>query len=403
MSDKAYQNLINKIVFDRKKSGELLNNFQIVFHGGEPTLAGVQKVKQCIDFARQKMPKVTFGIQTNLTTITDEWIALFVQENISVGTSIDTVKKTDKSLRSENNQAIIENYHNIRTAGVQLGSIMVVNQTNKKKFRHNAKALRKELRLECLKANYVENVNNPGLCFPELSGKELYQYMFLPIMKDFLGSNSQGEDNISHMLLLFFADCVKNGSTPPFHNKSNCHTRWCKGGIGVIESDPDGAACFCGRWSEVNKDNTLGDFNQLRSDIFGIGSFSRIIALHRQKIQSIRALGCDTCRAKIICDYGCIAFSYTKFNKQPKIRKEIVCDYYTRVYDFFLDHFEPLLIKYLKQMNIPYTIKNKIYYFNVPKNKLFFSNAAEFNLPKQKKVLIVPQADHSVQLAIAKN
>jgi uncharacterized protein len=63
----------------------------IVFHGGEPTLVGVRKLRKWCEVARSELAgiSVSFGIQTNGTLITEEWAEFFCDYEVQVGLSID--------------------------------------------------------------------------------------------------------------------------------------------------------------------------------------------------------------------------------------------------------------------------------------------------------------------------
>lgn len=57
------------------KEGETI---LIQFHGGEPTLAGIKKIRRLIDsLENDRSRKYKFSIQTNLMRLNDDWIALF--------------------------------------------------------------------------------------------------------------------------------------------------------------------------------------------------------------------------------------------------------------------------------------------------------------------------------------
>ena len=70
----------------------------VILHGGEPTLMPIHRFRERLDamlaiFSEQltadQRRKVLFSLQTNATLITDEWIRLFEEYNISVSVTID--------------------------------------------------------------------------------------------------------------------------------------------------------------------------------------------------------------------------------------------------------------------------------------------------------------------------
>lgn len=83
--------LISRILDDFSSSSDR-DQLQLVFHGGEPLLAGLTFFKKILALEAQAKTsnlRITHGIQTNGTLITDEWIDLFQEGQFKVGLSID--------------------------------------------------------------------------------------------------------------------------------------------------------------------------------------------------------------------------------------------------------------------------------------------------------------------------
>ena len=62
------------------------------FHGGEPTLAKAEKVREFCRLARERLEnrvEVLFALQTNGVHVSPEWMQLIHDERIGVGISID--------------------------------------------------------------------------------------------------------------------------------------------------------------------------------------------------------------------------------------------------------------------------------------------------------------------------
>jgi radical SAM protein with 4Fe4S-binding SPASM domain len=331
LSFQNYKKLIQRILFDKKRSNvNKQKNIQIVFHGGEPTLVDVKTIKKFILYAKKYLPNVSFGLQSNLTRFDQNWIELCLEENIAVGTSLDGVGPGEGFLRGKENETTAANFLRAQAQGCNIGVIMVISQENIKKYAKNIRLFRRTFGQKMVKANYVENIKQPGFCFPEVSGDELYEHVFKPTIEQSFKNNELLEGNIYFLLNRFFYALLHR----PIHDQDNCNVKFCKGGSDIVEVDFEGNVCFCGRWSSVNKDNVLGNAFRLRSDIFGLPSLSDVIQLQKKKIAELRRLGCEECPAKHICDFGCIAFSHAKFGGQIRIREEIVCRYYKQVYAY---------------------------------------------------------------------
>lgn len=62
------------------------------WHGGEPTLAGLEYFQRIVEFQKKHLPAnrtVLNGIQTNGTLLNDEWCRFLKKENFIVGISLD--------------------------------------------------------------------------------------------------------------------------------------------------------------------------------------------------------------------------------------------------------------------------------------------------------------------------
>lgn len=80
------------------------NDIFFSWHGGEPTLAGLDFYRRAVDIQKRHKPSgsvILNGIQTNATLLTEEWGVFLKQENFFVGISLDGP----------------EQYHNINRTG----------------------------------------------------------------------------------------------------------------------------------------------------------------------------------------------------------------------------------------------------------------------------------------------
>lgn len=68
-----------------------LSTFEVIMHGGEPLMAGIEYLKQFTQSIRENAPKIDikFAVQTNGTLLTEKILTWFIQEKISVGLSLD--------------------------------------------------------------------------------------------------------------------------------------------------------------------------------------------------------------------------------------------------------------------------------------------------------------------------
>lgn len=85
----SYEVLEHSIAFIRKIA-EVRNINQVVFHGGEPLLAGPEWFKHALTALRNTFgSNLKIGIQSNLWNIDDQFAALFKEYHVSPSTSLD--------------------------------------------------------------------------------------------------------------------------------------------------------------------------------------------------------------------------------------------------------------------------------------------------------------------------
>jgi uncharacterized protein len=89
MSDDVYRAALRRIAEYCRDHGQ--DSISIVFHGGEPTLLGVGKLRQWCQEAAEALEglQVSFAIQTNGTLIDSEWVNFFSDWKFNVGMSVD--------------------------------------------------------------------------------------------------------------------------------------------------------------------------------------------------------------------------------------------------------------------------------------------------------------------------
>lgn len=87
-----------------------LNNFAIVFHGGEPLILGITYYKMFLSKShacfRNTNIRITYLLQTNGTLMNDEWANFLTSNNIHVGFSLDG----DESIHNKNRKYKINGF-----------------------------------------------------------------------------------------------------------------------------------------------------------------------------------------------------------------------------------------------------------------------------------------------------
>ncbi|MGZ8443315.1 MAG: anaerobic sulfatase maturase [Candidatus Binatia bacterium] len=110
------------------------------WHGGEPTLLGVEFFRKAVDLQKKYLPsnkKIINGIQTNGTTIDDEWCEFLAQENFYIGLSLDGPRELHDHYRVTKGQKtthkqVVQAFHMLRKAKVHVDLLCVVHDVNVK-------------------------------------------------------------------------------------------------------------------------------------------------------------------------------------------------------------------------------------------------------------------------------
>lgn len=378
MSFTVFKKLVDQIYLDkhiRNKKKLFGGQLQIVFHGGEPTLLGITKLEKFIKYAKAKLPYVKFGMQTNMILIDRQWIKFFRKYDISPGISIDGNLKKENALRLAGFN-FVDKLKLLKKNGVKFGTLMVLSSENIENFSKNLMAFIKKYKISSLKANFVENVFKPEFCYPEISATQMYEHVFLPVMSIFFTQNKLFEANIEHLIDKYINNLLYRESPAKTCTHAICHAKFCGGGNAIVEVEPNGEILFCGRWNKINKVNLMNDLSSF-FDPFGLPSYTRVLNLQLQKAAAVRQLGCDTCAAAGICNYGCLAFSYVKYGGKIKIRTELICDYYKKVIKYFNEHYFQII--YIYSM-----IKSKEILIDRDKVLIDFPTAMMNGVPRKK-------------------
>jgi len=108
------------------------------WHGGEPTLAGLQFFKKAVDFQKEYLPEnwtVINGLQTNGTLLSHEWSSFLKQEHFVVGISMDGPENIHSIFRfRKDRQAcfdeVVQGYRLLKQYGIPCEILCVVSAAN---------------------------------------------------------------------------------------------------------------------------------------------------------------------------------------------------------------------------------------------------------------------------------
>ena len=108
------------------------------WHGGEPTLAGLQYFERIVNIQRKHLPegcRIVNGLQTNGTLLDEKWCHFLAAENFTVGISIDGPEDLHSVYRNSKDghsrfEETIRGYELLKSHGVQCEILCVVNAVN---------------------------------------------------------------------------------------------------------------------------------------------------------------------------------------------------------------------------------------------------------------------------------
>jgi radical SAM protein with 4Fe4S-binding SPASM domain len=332
MSFAVFKAFIERYIQDRAKNVQQPNrSLLLTFHGGEPTLLGAPELMRFMNYAKKRIPDISFAMQTNLTNVSAELAMVLKKYKISPGISVDGWRSRANSLRmGKRKSPVLKNVKKLRQYQVNCGPLLVVNKINIKNIFTDLTRLVKYFSIPAIKANYVENIYSPDFVYPECTAEELLRELFIPALKNFLKTGRLVERNVSAILDSFFNKLLFETENTPLGDciTDNCLAKFCTGGNGLAEVDANGLVCSCGRWDDAHELCQLGSIYD--KDLWGINSYHKTLSLQVQKARAIRQRRCDNCPAGDICHYGCLAFSYAKY-RDIRIREDAVCAYFCQI------------------------------------------------------------------------
>jgi len=356
-----FKKIIDSIVLDRLKSTHGKNeNFNLTFHGGEPTTIDKTRFFQMCEYAKDKFLKaglhLSLSIQTNLTLIDEEWCQLFNRFNVSVGISWDGAGSANKARTDKSEDFYYEKSQMLNKYNVQHGFLLVVNRHSIDHIPESLQVLKDRFHEEYSRLNYVEDVITPfgQPSTIEVPGREFFEKVIKPQVDQFIAIGDCFDGNILHNIERFMIDYLTNiGST--YSDNGNCYVKYCGSGINVMEMDPDGSILFCGRYGDAYEDAVL--MHGLDEDFLSMKQILKHLTFQKAKIAAMKRSHCDNCRAQNICDHGCMAYHYTKPQADGThkwgIRNDLTCTIFKPLYDYMFEHANDIFESYFKYNVIP--------------------------------------------------
>ncbi len=131
--------LAQRVIIDSSVFG---NNIELIWHGGEPLLAGTDFFKAVIELEKtiERKNGIRFSnrIQTNATLIDQEWIDIFKIGNFGVGVSLDGYEELHNQNRIFHNgkgsfHEVVEGIGKLQKAGISFSILAVLTKKSLQK------------------------------------------------------------------------------------------------------------------------------------------------------------------------------------------------------------------------------------------------------------------------------
>lgn len=289
-----------QVLLEVKEQNYSNQKMEILWHGGEPLLWGLENYQNIFEFIYKEFTDVRYAIsmQTNLSLITDEYIDLFVKHNVSVGISLDGPKSINDSERVFTNgngtfDSVISKLKLCRKKGLNIGCIVVATRNHIGKMRElydfmcNNKISFKMNPL-FISGEAIKNKNEIGLSIDEYvaMSTELFDLWFFDESNRI--SNSKFIDIASGLMTKKISLCSFG---------ENCQDH-------VVCIAPTGEVLPCGRFCD--SDLMQFSYGNLHSEHYG-DILQRIKESKAYKrAEFIKNSNCSKCKYFDICHGGCL-------------------------------------------------------------------------------------------------
>lgn len=281
-----------------------IEQFLIIFHGGEPLLVGKDFYKNFIRVSKEivKSTELSFSLQTNATLLDEEWCALFNDLGIDFGSSLDgsELSNQNRVFRKDGLPAYDKILQGIRTINKYVGSSSILSVIN---IDENPEIVYNHFKsIGISSADFLfpdttydfptQNVNLYGDWLIQLfecwynddNNSKLYVRSFEIIVNLFLGNETRGNEvfGIKYNSVI---SIKTNGNIEPVDSLKICNDGFTKTNLNILHNDID--------------------------EVFGIQLICKYHDAHQDLVLCEK---CRTCVIKSICGGGQLAHRYSSVN-----------------------------------------------------------------------------------------
>ncbi len=340
MSDTILEETIKQTI--EATSGDVVS---FTWHGGEPTLAGIDFYKKVVILQKKYLPegvKVWNNLQTNGTLIDENWAKFLKEEHFDVGISIDGTEWVHNEYRKDHSdfstyRKVVKAVQILQKHGIQPDLLCTVNSSTAK---------------------------NPIAVYRSLRDFNTGWIQFIPIVR-WINENEVSEDSVGskeygEFLIQVFDEWITHdiGKTEVqlfaemasvLHGQSS-HVCWMAPVCGqVLVIEKDGSVYSCDHF--VNNSYCLGNLKDVHLSKFVDSNSQKEFGLLKNKISD----KCLKCPWLQLCNGGCPKDRY-KMNNEAYINLNYLC----AGLELFYSHAEPLILKVSKMLNKQISLKEII-------------------------------------------
>ena len=255
----------------------------IIWHGGEPLLMGLDFFKDVLALQKQYGCKINNSIQSNLTLLTPEFADFLIENNISISGSFDGVCNEELRGCSER---ILNGRKLMIDRGKRCGLIMVVSKQNINQLIESYKFFKN------IDVNFSLNLylDQKNISLSKLTLDKNEAVRRLCELFDYWANDEEGNIHISYFKNILDYQITKKKSLCSY---TSCLGRW----LGVHN---DGKLTPCNRYfSDKYCFGNVHDYDDIRN-AFSSNGFVNLLkgAIERRE-------KCKTCEIYDYCNGGC--------------------------------------------------------------------------------------------------
>ena len=304
----------NDLLHDKTRS------FKILWHGGEPLLWGINNYTEILSFIESEFRGYNYktSVQTNLSLINEEYIDLFLKNNVSIGCSLDGPKEIHDSQRVTADgkgsfDMIWEKLELCRKKGLQIGCIVVGSKNHIGKI-----SLLYQFMCEFnigFKFNPVFNEGEANKNYDDLGvTPDEYAAMSIELFDLWFHDNIH---QVNNSMFVDIASALITGKSSHCLYNKNCQKN-------ILAVSSNGDVVPCGRFCNVSLSKYA--YGNLHTE--SLASILKKIKLSEiyNRYQYIKDSSCGKCIYVEICHGGCL---YDGFDFKSK---SFLCGAYQKIF-----------------------------------------------------------------------